>query len=63
MVERLLYINRILLLGVDNSAVTVELASYRHNTEGVNLICPFFCAVFLLSLLAECLHQDQHDKS
>lgn len=63
MVERLLYINHILLLGVDNSAVTVELASYRHNTEGVNLICPFFCAAFLLSLLAECLHQDQHDKS
>lgn len=35
-------LNRILLLGVDNSAVTMELASYRCNAQHVNLICPFF---------------------
>lgn len=37
-------INRIVLVGVDNSAVTMELASYRHNAQDVNLICPFFWA-------------------
>lgn len=52
-----------LILGVDNSAVTVELASYRPNTEDVNLICPFFWAALHLSFLVECFDQDQHDKS
>lgn len=37
-------INHILLVGADNSAVTMELASYRHNAQDVNLICPFFWA-------------------
>lgn len=48
---RISYINHILLLGVDNSAVTMELASSRQNAEDVNLICPFLWAALRLSFL------------
>lgn len=56
-------INHILLLGFDNSAVTVELASYSHNSEDENIICPFFWIALHLSFLVDHFHQDQHDKS
>lgn len=56
-------INHILLLGVDSSAVTMELASCRHNVQDVNIISSFFWVAWHLSFLFEHFHRDQRDKS